>query len=153
MLLKISYKKIKSGARELAQLGKYSMHKYETWVQILSTHINQMWLCVAVNLLQSTPEVTGQLGEVKHGAPGSVRYPVSECKVGLERWLSGNSTGYYLYYKYRTWVCFPASPWWFISVCNSSLKGSSALFGPPWKPEMHMVHSMHVGTRPIKINE
>lgn len=63
-----------------------------------------MWLCVAVNLLQSTPEVTGQLGEVKHGAPGSVRYPVSECKAGLERWLSVKSIGYYLYYKYSS-IC------------------------------------------------
>lgn len=128
-----------------------------------------MWLCVAVTLLQSTPEVTGQLGEVKHGAPGSVRCPVSECKVGLERWLGSNNTGYYLYYKYSS-ICiiglltntpedlslFPSiqSPWWFTSICNSSLKGSkSALFGPPQKPEMHMVHSMHAGTRFIKVNE
>ena len=34
----------------------------------------------------------------------------------------------------------PKTQWWFTTICNSSYRGSYALFWPLQTPAMHMVH-------------
>lgn len=56
-------------------------------------------------------------------------------------WRDGSSVkSTYLLLLQRKWMKISAPTRWLITICNSTVKGSDALFRLPWVPGTHMVH-------------
>ena len=58
--------------------------------------------------------------------------------AGIERWLG--SQEHWLFFR-KTQKQFPAPTWQCTTICNSSSRGSGALFWPPWALQAHGAHT------------
>jgi hypothetical protein len=68
--------------------------------------------------------------------------------VGLEKWLSGSE------YSVIPEDWSPAPTSWHTTIYNSSSRGASALFWPPWAPDMYLVcrNACRQNNHVLKIN-